>query len=95
MFNADMRLYAFYLLEAANAYGQPVKSSEPKGNIKMSVYTTNQNVQDNVNYKAASYMGLTQAPVTDKYIIQYGEKQLKVLYVQPQGRFKQVFMREL
>ena len=37
-------------------------------------------------------MGLTHADVDDTYVIIYGEERLKVLYVVPIGRLKQVFM---
>lgn len=58
----------------------------------MAIYTTSQGVQDNVNYSGANYIGLTVGAVDDTYIIHYGAERLKVLYVQPKGRYKQAFM---
>lgn len=93
-----MRLYNFYTIGEANAYGQPQmpsKDAEPVGQIKMAINISNQNTQDNVNYKDCNYIGLTHAEVKDTYIIQYGEERLKVLYVNPKGRLKQVFLKAL
>lgn len=75
-------------------YGQP--EADYNGTIKMAIYTSSQSVQDNIRYKDATYIGLTQNKVDDTYIIKYSEEEiLKVLYVNPQGRYKQVFMKNL
>ena len=92
MINADMRLYNFSTIGANDAYGQPQVSAEPAGQITMAIYTTSQATQDNINYSGANYIGLTTGNVNDTYIIEYGKERLKVLYVQPKGRFKQAFM---
>lgn len=95
MINADMRDYTFFTYGAKNAYGQPVLDKEPKGTINIAIYTTSQSIQDNINYKNAAYLGLTYAPIDDSYVIQYGAEKLKVLYVNPQGRMKQVFLAKI
>ena len=98
MINAEMRLYNYFTIGALNAYGQPqmpAKDAEPVGQIKMCINTSGQSTQDNVNYKDCNYVGLTHAEVKDTYIIQYGNERLKVLYVNPVGRFKQVFLKAL
>lgn len=95
MINANMREYEYYLYEDKNGYGQPTLSKEIQGTIKMSIDTTNQSTQNNVNYKEASYIGLTHADVTDKFVIKYGNEKLKVLYANPKGRFNQIFMRSM
>jgi hypothetical protein len=95
MITADMRIYDYFTLGANNAYGQPAMSEEPVGKIKMAINISSQSVQDNINYKDCQYIGLTQANVDDTYVIQYGNEKLKVLYVNPKGRYKQVFMREM
>lgn len=92
MINADMRNYNYFTFGAPNVYGQPQLSKEPVGTITMAIYTTGQSIQDNVNYKNANFVGLTKAEVNDTYVIEYEGKKIKVLYVNPQGRFKQVFM---
>lgn len=95
MINADMRIYDYFTLGASNAYGQPAMSQEPVGTIKIAINTSSQSVQDNINYKDCQYIGLTLAEVDDTYVIQYGTEKLKVLYVNPKGRFKQVFLKEM
>lgn len=98
MINANMRLYDYYLLDEENAYGQIVSTSighEPEGQIKMAINISSQSIQDNINYSGCQYVGLTQANVDDTYIIDYGNELLKVLYVNPKGRMKQVFMARM
>jgi hypothetical protein len=93
--NADMRNYDYYTYSENNGYGQPELSAEVQGSIKIAIYTTSQSIQNNINYSNAAYVGMTKAEVNDTYVIQYGDKRLKVLYVYPQGRFKQVYLGEV
>lgn len=95
MISINTRAYDFYLYETANAYGQAQLSAEKKGQIKMSIFDLNKNTQDNIKYQNATFLGLTFENITDRYVIQYGETKLKVLYVMPRGRHKQVFMCEM
>ena len=98
MINAMMRLYDYFTLGEENAYSQlqmPAKDATPVGQVKMAINLTSQSIQDNINYKDAQYLGLTHADVDDTYIIQYGVERLKVLYVNPMGRLKQVFMAKI
>ena len=92
MISRDFKLYNFSTIGAADAYGQPQINAETQGQVKMAIYTTSQGVQDNVNYSGANYIGLTNDSVEDTYIIEYEQERLKVLYIQPRGRYKQVFM---
>lgn len=96
MINADMRPYNFYTFGAKDKYGEPQLSEDVKGSIKISVNTITQSISDNVNYSQATYLGLTRdANVDDTYVIEYEGTKLKVLYVNPKGRLKQVFMAAL
>jgi hypothetical protein len=99
MINADMRLYNYFTIGEADGYGQPqlpAKDATPKGQIKMAINITSQSVQDNVNYKDCQYVGLTHnKDISDKHLIEYNGKRLKVLYVNPKGRLTQVFLKEL
>lgn len=95
MINADMRFYDYYLYSGLDAYGQDKLTEAAQGSIKMSINITSQSIQDNINYTGASYMGLTMAALDNSYVIQYRDKKLKVLYVNPKGRYKQVFMSEI
>ena len=91
MINANMRLYDYFTL-GLNDYGDTALSSEAKGQIKISINETNYNLVNNILYKDCSYIGLTYAEIDDTFVIQYGDIKLKVKHVNPQGRYKQVFM---
>lgn len=95
MINCDMRSYNYFTLGDDNGYGSPTLSTEIQGTLKMAINTTSQSVQDNIKYKNATYIGLTHDYVDDSFVIAFGNEKLKVLYVQPKGRFKQVFMSEM
>lgn len=95
MINNQMKNYNYYTYSNNNAYGQPSLSETAQGTIKMAINVTSQFVQDNIQYKNATYIGLTLADVNDKYVIQYEDTKLKVLYVNAAGRYKQVFMSEM
>ena len=93
MIETSMNLYNFYLYDDIDEYGQPTIDGTVKGKIKMAINTTSQSVQDNINYKGAQYMGLTlDDDINDKYVIDYNGEKLKVLYVNPKGRYNQVFL---
>ena len=93
MINADMRTYSYFTFGAVNAYGQETLSAQPQGTIKMAINILSQNTADNIRYSEATYVGLTtDNAVNDRYVIQYGDERLKVLYVNPRGRFTQVFL---
>ena len=95
MIMVDLRTYEYFTYGGNDGYGQPALSETVEGTVNMAIYVTSQSVQDNINYKEATYIGLTFDDVDDTFVIQYGDKKLKVLYVQPKGRFKQVFMGEM
>ena len=95
MINADMRSYSYFTFGELDSYGQPQLSQKAQGTVKMAINITSQSVQDNINYKNCAYIGLTHSLLDDSYVIQYGDKKLKVLYVNPKGRLKQVFLAEI
>lgn len=96
MINTDMRWYDYFTYGGSDEYGAPQLQEEVQGSIKIAIYTTSQSVTDNINYKDASYIGLTRATIIDdSFVIQYGEEKLKVLYIQSKGRFKQVFLKKI
>lgn len=93
MINANMRSYDYYTYGKHNDYGQQKLSTSPVGTIKMSIGLTSKNTVDNVKYQEAQYIGLTMdQKVNESYVIQFGKEKLKVLYVNPFGRYNQVFM---
>ena len=97
MINTDFRTYNYYSIGELDEYGQNTIGQDltPKGLIKMAIYITTQSIQNNINYSNAQYVGLTKGDVNDKFIIDYDGRKLKVLYINPKGRYKQVFLGEL
>ena len=92
MINATMRLYDYYLYNEKDSYGQAQLTPTAQGSIPISIHITSQSIQDNINYTGANYIGLTMAAIDDSFVIQYGTEKLKVLYINPMGRYKQVFL---
>ena len=92
MINSQMKLYDYFIYGVDNGYGQPQLSQEVEGQIKMAINIASQAAQDNILFQNCTYIGLTHAEVDDTFVIQYGNTKLKVLYVNPIGRYKQVYM---
>lgn len=93
MINREMRTYNYFTFGDKNDYGQPQLSQEPQGTIKMAINLTSHSIQNNINYKDCTYIGLTTTKlIDDNFIIEYGNDLLKVVFVNPVGRFTQVFM---
>ena len=99
MINSNMRDYDFYLLGDDNGYGQITlirdDNAQPlkQGEVKISISTLTKTVTDDIRYSDASYIGLTHDKnINDTYVIKYGNELLKVQYVTPGGRYKQVFL---
>ena len=96
MIVTNMQTYNYYEYGAANAYGERTLNQDIKGSIKISIFNTATAIQDNINYKDCSYVGLTHnKSINDSHVIQYGDEKLKVLYVNPLGRLKQVFLKKI
>ena len=103
MINAQFKAYNYFLYNSEDdIYGQKTlikdDNGEPavQGTVKLSVSNTSTSVQQNINYKEATYIALTHnKDINERYVIQYGQEQLKVLYVIPAGRYRQVFLNSL
>lgn len=96
MINANFRTYNYFTFGELDEYGQPKLSEDIKGSVKMAISTTSQNIQDNVLYQNATYMGLTHdKSINDTFVIDYNGTKLKVLYVSAQGRLRAVFMAKV
>lgn len=93
----DMRDYDYYVYEGKDAYGQPQLSEDVKGKVKLAIYVVSQSIQDNILYNSSQFVGLTwkHTEVNDTYVIQYGKERLKVLYVNPHGAYKQVYLQRM
>ena len=96
MIRTKSRFYPFSIFgDEVNAYGEPILSA-PKGFVKMAIYQTSQSAADNIKYSNCEFMGLSiDKSINDSYVISYNDKKLKVKYVNPQGRYNQVFMTEM
>lgn len=95
MVNARMRTYNYQTYGELNEYGQPGLSNEID-TIKMAIDFVTEAIDENSLYSGAQYTGLTHdKAVNATYVIQYGDEKLKVLYVNPAGRYKQVFMARM
>lgn len=96
MINSDFRLYNFYTLGEIDEYGQQKMDDTVKGSVKMAIYPTSQNVQQNILYLNAQYIGFTHdKEINDTYFIDYENYKLKVLYINRSGRLYQVFMSKV
>lgn len=96
MISRKFESYPYYKYDSNNKYGQLTLSDSPAGAVNMAIFTTSQSIQDNINYKDANYLGLTYSNLLDDTcVIQYGDKKLKVLYVNAEGRVKQIFLQEI
>lgn len=95
MINAQMTEYKYYPYKE-NSYGEAIIDEGSSGSILMAINLVNQSVSDNPLYTNATYIGLTyNKEISDKHVIQYGNQKLKVLYVNPIGRYKQVYMAKM
>lgn len=96
MINTQMRLYNYAKLsEELDDYGQP-KTTEAAGTIKMAINFANETIKESPLYSGAQYTGLTLNKEVDaSYIIQYGTEKLKVTYVNPLGKYTQVYMARI
>lgn len=90
-----MRLYDYRKFSSNDGYGQPALSADVQGQIKMAISFSTESFDENSLYSGAQYVGLTHdKDVNSDYVIQFGEENLKVLYVIP-GRLKQVFLERM
>ena len=90
----NMRFYDYFVYGEERGYWMPQLSTEANGKIKIALNILSQSAQDNILYEDCSYVGLTHDDnINDKYVIQFGDEKLKVLYVNPIGRLKQVFLK--
>lgn len=95
MINTDMRDYKYYTYIDKNEYGQPTISKDVKGTVKMAIYLVSNTKEDSINYTSIQYQGITKdTDIDDTYVIKYGNKKLKVLYV-IEGIYRQVFMTRM
>lgn len=96
MINRQMKHYSYSTFnKTKDSYGQHTLVPVVYGDILMAINFINETIDENSLYSGAQYLGLTSAPVNDSYVINFGDEKLKVLYVNPNGRLKQVFMARM
>lgn len=97
MISTQMEKCNYYVLnDIEDSYGQATVPNQPSGVIDISIHTSSIMNQDGIKYNDCAFIGLTlDDAVTDKYIIEYQGSNLKVLYVIPDGRYTQVFMKQI
>lgn len=97
MINSQMKDYTYSIYsEHENEYAEKTISATGGGTVKIAINLMNNQIVDNALYKTASYIGLTfSSAINDTCIIDYEGEKLKVLYVVPQGRMKQVFLSRM
>lgn len=101
MINANMREYEYFLISTdPNTYGQHTliknENGEPKiqGTIKMAISIASQSITENITYKGANYVGITQDKnMSDHFVINYNGKLLKVQYI-TDSRFRIAYLGE-
>lgn len=96
MINRQMKPYNYCTYtDTIDDYGEPTLLTSTTGIIEMAINIISQSTEESILYSGAEYLGLTQQEVKDSYVIQYNDEKLKVLYVNPLGRYKQVYMKRM
>lgn len=90
-----MHTYNYFTLGNDDDYGQPQTALIPAGEVKLSISLSSQSKTDNVLYATAAYIGLTtEDKLTVSSIVDYNGNKLKVVYINPFGRYKQVYLEQ-
>lgn len=95
MIARDMRLYDVYAYGEEDEYGQAQLSKLPIGKAKVAINIASQSVKDSIAYSGTQYIGLTNDTLDDTCVIDYEGKRLKVLYCNPHGRLKQLYLGDM
>ena len=93
MIEANMRNYSLLKLGEPDAYGD--YTLQPDGDALISINLYAQNSTDNIHYCDAEYSGLTyDQRITERHLVVWGDRWLKVKKVNPFGRMWQLMMEE-
>jgi hypothetical protein len=96
MINRDMRYYDYLKYSGSSGYGMDQLTEDVQGSVKMAIYHSSTSVQDNIKYSDCTYTALTNdSSIDDTFVIKYGKEKLKVMYIIPAGRYKQVYLKEI
>ena len=103
MISRERRDYEYFRYsEEDNAYGQKtlIKDDENNpvvfGTVSMSIFDTANAFTGDVRFKDSKYLGLTNDKFIDtSFVINYKGEHLRVQYIVPRGRYKQVFLNSI
>ena len=93
MIQSNMKLYNYYTLGELDDYGTNQVSKQIKGKVKLSIFLQTKQLSDNSIYKEAQFTALTNDKnINEKYLIEYNNMLLKVLYINDLGRYRQIYL---
>ena len=93
MIQSNMKLYNYYTLGELDDYGTNQVSEQVSGQVKLSVFLQTKQLSDNSIYKEAQFTALTNdKDINEKYLIEYNNMLLKVLYINDLGRYRQIYL---
>lgn len=92
MIQSNMKLYNYYTLGEIDDYGTN-QVSQVSGQVKLSIFLQTKQLSDNSIYKEAQFTALTNdKDINEKYLIEYNNMLLKVLYINDLGRYRQIYL---
>ena len=93
MIQSNMKLYNYYTLSEIDDYGTNQISKQISGQVKLSIFLQTKQLSDNSIYKEAQFTALTNdKDINEKYLIEYNNMLLKVLYINDLGRYRQIYL---
>ena len=93
MIQNNMKLYNYYTLDEIDDYGTNQVSQQVSGQVKLSIFLQTKQLSDNSIYKEVQFTALTNdKDINEKYLIEYNNMLLKVLYINDLGRYRQIYL---
>jgi len=84
-----------YTMGGQDEYGQDLVEPIAQKKITLTFGLYNHKQTDDIRYEDVEYTGLTPYDVADDQVIELNGFKYKVLFVNPFGRMKQVFLRKI
>lgn len=93
MIQSNMKLYNYRTLGELDEYGTEQISKQVSGQVKLSIFLQTKQLSDNSIYKDVQFTALTNdKDINEKYLIEYNNMLLKVLYINDLGRYRQIYL---
>ena len=93
MIQSNMKLYNYYTLGEFDDYGTEQVSKQVSGQVQLSIFLQTKQLSDNSIYKDVQFTALTNdKDINEKYLIEYNNMLLKVLYINDLGRYRQIYL---